>query len=84
MCGWVDPIKNTARVIRRPALEQVDLSGYSAMISAVSNAGQDWKLVLNMTNQGVYMNEISCVDVNTCWCVILAFSSSAPLFVRGR
>merc|ERR1712137_234095 len=72
----VDPLKQTARVILRSSPAQVDLTGYSAMISAVSNAGKDWKLVFNMTNQGLYMNEISCVDINTCWAVMEGIDAS--------
>jgi len=42
---------------------------YVGYIAAVSNAGQDWKMVLNKTGEGFFFNEIDCVDVNTCWAV---------------
>lgn len=45
------------------------LSGYSGIISAVTNEGSDWKTLVNITGQGFYFNEISCVDENNCWAV---------------
>merc|ERR1711974_73690 len=45
------------------------LDGYAGLISAVTNEGKDWKTLVNITNQGFYFNEISCVDENDCWAV---------------
>eukprot|EP00339_Tiarina_fusa_P023281 CAMPEP_0117029610 /NCGR_PEP_ID=MMETSP0472-20121206/21426_1 /TAXON_ID=693140 ORGANISM="Tiarina fusus, Strain LIS" /NCGR_SAMPLE_ID=MMETSP0472 /ASSEMBLY_ACC=CAM_ASM_000603 /LENGTH=368 /DNA_ID=CAMNT_0004737423 /DNA_START=90 /DNA_END=1196 /DNA_ORIENTATION=+ len=55
---------------REDRAEEVDISGYVAILSAVTNEAKDWKILLNQTNAGLYFNEISCTDSNNCWAVL--------------
>jgi len=43
------------------------ISGYSGILASVTNGGSDWNVLLNITGEGLYFNEISCTDVNNCW-----------------
>jgi len=56
----------TARYDPEPL--QDDL-GYTAIIAKTTNGGKSFQTVVNMTGQGIYFNEITCTDVNTCWVV---------------
>jgi hypothetical protein len=55
--------------IERPA-RSADVTGYAALLSEVTNAGQNWTLLVNITDGGLYFNEISCVDQNNCWATL--------------
>lgn len=49
--------------------QSTEIDGYSAFISLVTKEGSDWQLLVNITGQGFYFNEISCIDENNCWYV---------------
>eukprot|EP01095_Lingulamoeba_sp_RSL-Kostka_P007959 TRINITY_DN25_c2_g1_i1.p1 TRINITY_DN25_c2_g1~~TRINITY_DN25_c2_g1_i1.p1 ORF type:complete len:404 (+),score=196.09 TRINITY_DN25_c2_g1_i1:35-1213(+) len=42
-------------------------AGYSGIIAQGTNGGSDWNLLVNITEQGLYFNQISCTDANNCW-----------------
>lgn len=60
---------NVVRSEATKAVGDVDVSGYQAIIAYATNSASQYNTVLNLTGQGVYFNQISCVDVNTCWAV---------------
>jgi len=43
--------------------------GYQGVIAMASSAASSWTTLVNLTNQGLYFNQISCVDQNNCWAV---------------
>jgi hypothetical protein len=46
---------------------KVDENDYQGVIAMATNSASDWQLLVNLTNQGLYFNQISCVDQNNCW-----------------
>ena len=65
------------RVVYNRHKERVGLDGYVALLSSVTNAGKNWDLLLNITNGGLYFNEISCTDSLHCWAVLEGVDSLA-------
>ena len=63
----MDILENRVKFVRP---ESRATTGYIGLISSVTNEGKNWKLMVNETDQGIYFNEISCTDANTCWYVI--------------
>jgi photosystem II stability/assembly factor-like uncharacterized protein len=55
--------------------------GYQGVIAKTLNGGHNWTPVLNITGQGLYFNEIFCVDANTCW---YAHCSTLTRFYRCK
>jgi len=47
----------------------VNPNAYSGVIALASSAASSWQLLVNLTNEGLYFNQISCVDQNNCWAV---------------
>jgi photosystem II stability/assembly factor-like uncharacterized protein len=43
--------------------------GYQGVIMMATNAASNWQLMVNLTNMGLYFNQISCTDQNNCWAV---------------
>jgi photosystem II stability/assembly factor-like uncharacterized protein len=43
--------------------------GYQAVIAKATSGASSWQVLVNLTNQGIYFNQISCVDENNCWAV---------------
>jgi hypothetical protein len=48
---------------------RVNDSVYQGVIAKASSAASSWQLLVNLTNQGLYFNQISCTDENNCWAV---------------
>jgi len=42
-------------------------NGYQAVIAQATSAASQWNLLVNLTNQGLYFNQISCLDSMNCW-----------------
>jgi len=53
--------------------------GYSGLISLVKDEGRTWTTLVNITNNGFYFNEISCVDQNNCWAVTEGVNTQGPV-----
>jgi hypothetical protein len=43
--------------------------GYQGVIALATSAASSWQVLVNLTNQGLYFNQISCFDQNNCWAV---------------
>jgi hypothetical protein len=41
--------------------------GYQGLIAKATSAASSWTTLVNLTNQGLYFNQISCTDQNNCW-----------------
>jgi len=48
---------------------QVNSNLYQGVIAKATSGASQWQLLVNLTNQGLYFNQISCVDENNCWAV---------------
>jgi len=48
---------------------RVNANDYEGVIAMASSGASMWKLMVNLTNEGLYFNQISCVDQNNCWAV---------------
>jgi len=53
--------------IHKRSVPQVD--GYRGVIALTVDSGKTWKKLVDWTAEGVYFNEISCIDINHCWVV---------------
>jgi hypothetical protein len=47
--------------------KMVNPADYQGVIAKATSAASSWELLLNLTNDGLYFNQISCTDENTCW-----------------
>jgi len=43
--------------------------GYVGIIAKATNEASKWTTLVNLTNEGLYFNQISCTDQNNCWAV---------------
>jgi len=51
-----------------PRNEQLDdPTGYVGVIAMTTDGGQSFQTMQNLTGEGLYFNEISCVDEKNCW-----------------
>jgi hypothetical protein len=56
------------KTIQRKNRQAVDeFDGYWGLIAQATNGGQNFKTLVNLTNEGLYFNQISCTDENNCW-----------------
>mmetsp|Transcript_263 Transcript_263/g.299 ORF Transcript_263/g.299 Transcript_263/m.299 type:complete len:387 (-) Transcript_263:27-1187(-) len=67
---------NKERIVPHPQQQAND--GYQAIIAQATNEGKTWTTVLNMTNQGIYFNAISCTDAQHCWAAGEGEANGAP------
>jgi hypothetical protein len=42
---------------------------YQGVIAKATSGASSWQVLVNLTNEGLYFNQISCVDENNCWAV---------------
>jgi len=40
---------------------------YQGVIAKATNGASTWEVLVNLTNAGLYFNQISCIDQNNCW-----------------
>lgn len=43
--------------------------GYVGIIALATSEASQYQTLVNLTNQGLYFNQISCIDENNCWAV---------------
>jgi len=53
----------------KPYKHQVNANLYQGVIAKATSGASQWQIMVNLTNQGLYFNQISCVDENNCWAV---------------
>ena len=52
---------------QRPHSTAANVTGYQAILASATNNGKTFNTLINMTDQGVYFNQISCIDSQNCW-----------------
>ena len=53
--------------MRKPSSRASPVDGYQGVISLTTDGGKTFTPVFNITGQGLYFNEIFCIDINICW-----------------